>query len=571
MQTRNSWLSLPVTRSPGAVWADSVGLERPIYHSARITPVSASSAVYEITVHGSPSGIAYEVAAAVEFGSSGRHYRFAPRLTEPAICDPDRPEITAHLEDFHFQECAGMLRVSWADTDGALTTVQGGYVRAGRDPLPGTEGVSTNQALWHIPPNATQLFVPVREDDDRTEIYVRFDFSAPGHASGCLEDSLVIPCDGIADVSCTVDPTTLGGIVGRFDVVGEHEHATRIAAVGGRCFLDYVDWLSGTPASGAFELERLYPSAVTDPLTGYRVYAQTSFRRGRRFESLKTPELGSAERDRVMVPPGETVDIGDAFVITPGFLVGDILLAGPPTPGGEWPAGPNLEDVWCDPVDDGDGVPLDVFSLGSYVEAFGVAGGRASALFEGEYDAARNSFEGDYELVLGGLNGQDWGWAADVLLHLEFRDGHAVADGDSSPSSVLNINNGHSAVVDIAPGETVEAPRHYCFSRVLVECCTVSGTFFSPGIRWSEGSFTGVDFEGREAHYTTNIEATGTPTHEAEAADRGLVVLWLPAGRYALKPYVTFVNPDGPNSETGLPLSSSATSRKAIVSPTAPA
>jgi hypothetical protein len=73
----------------------------------------------------------------------------------------------------------------------------------------------------------------------------------------------------------------------------------------------------------------IYAVNVDTYLDDYGVYGQMYFSHEGLSQYFQTPYL-DGNNGRVTVNAGETVDLGDTFVMDPGFVGGDIYLAGPP-------------------------------------------------------------------------------------------------------------------------------------------------------------------------------------------------------------------------------------------------
>jgi len=316
-----------------------------------------------------------------------------------------------------------------------------------------------------------------------------------------------------------------------------------------------LGFIDRDPSSGSFELVNLVHSDIVSPEWDYSLGATMLFREGRRFENFETPHLGG-----LYVHLEDVIDVGDALVIDPGYIVGDVFLASPP--GELLPAGSCLESlVFSDDID-GDGVITDrsfnrtsmVRARGSWTVAEGAMessfGGLARVQYDGTYNAVDSAWEGDYELVVGGLYGEPSYWVPDFLR---------VTCGHASPGlpeghhdSYMNITDNTVGEILVLPGETASVPRRYCVSQVSVHFRAGAGTFYDPRLS-AAGAFQGRDFEWRASDYRTTVTARGTPSDADDASDEGLVVLCLPEGLYSLSPSVRAINPGGGTSTVRLP------------------
>jgi hypothetical protein len=215
---------------------------------------------------------------------------------------------------------------------------------------------------------------------------------------------------------------------------------------------------------------------------------QLIFRTGRDYEVFIGPYLPD-----VSVSAGATTDLANTYVMDPGYVRGDILLAGPPSsdPNGYCLQGlRRASDV--DP--DGDGIPADVgLSNNSLVWAEGIntpgPGATRTALlaivrvdFHGDYNPLTGNFEGpgpyEYEQVLAGPLGESSIWQPGELV-----TGFYIPD----PSDPLLrhdvgtlIRNPGIGMRDIVPGQTLDIPLHYCFGASTSGSAPPRGPSFRP-------------------------------------------------------------------------------------------
>jgi Zn-dependent metalloprotease len=382
-----------------------------------------------------------------------------------------------------------------------------------------------------------------------------------------LTTNVEVTCDEFTAVEMVIpDAGDLGQVTGEVDMVGEFEFS-----VDGRDDLNYPDstgviaqygpfqnqrWaaLPGTlfsvPSSGPYVLPNLLPSTLDPASPGYVVYAQMYFRTNRQIEYFRSPALGNGSNPALPVLPGQTVDLGNLFVITPGYLDGHVTLQGPPeTLGRE-----SLFRGLAHPGDNdanGDGVADWIDTYGVYWSSIGAEGvdrpgtgasltasfGYANTDFSGGFNPDTASYEGDYELVLGGLNSEPSVWNP-KYLSLALSSPEGTPDSDYY-YNVLSVTDRRNQEVELAPGEVATSDVAYCFSEVRVVFRSSGGAFHSPVVRFSEGTFTGTDFQGQPADYVAYMDAFGTPNTPAEASDTGQVLMYLPQGTYRLYPSVT--------------------------------
>lgn len=375
-----------------------------------------------------------------------------------------------------------------------------------------------------------------------------------------------LSCDEVVPLVCElpIGGGLLGTIRGRVDMLGHDENPTyrytSIRATRGPLENQRWDKLTSTPASGEFLLPNLMPSDAVSPPVGYWVWSEMFFGKGHRAQFLRTPFLWPWNDSAVMVEAGKTTDLADTFVMDPGYVTGDILLAGPPPDEN----GARLAALYRDADRDlnGDGIPDYDYLGGSVVAAYGSSlkatgatlstyGGYTRVGFAGAYDAESHDFVGDYRLTLGGLKSERSLWRpSSMSVQLVQRDTPNVPG--SYLYSHLTITDLAMGNREIVPGETTEQDRAYCMSDVDLSFRSSSGTFYNPRTR-AFGRFAGTDFQGNEAAYIGSLRyAYGTPTTPQTAASEGLVRMSLPEGSYTITPTVSAVNPGGGWSNTQL-------------------
>jgi hypothetical protein len=369
---------------------------------------------------------------------------------------------------------------------------------------------------------------------------------------------------------------TLATITGNVDMLGEFE-ATAEANPSLDYLADYTsviarfgpfgnqrwDALAGTnftaPSSGAFTLANVVPSTL-DPLNpGYQLLAQMVLRTNRQVQIFFTPALNSGANPPLPVAPGDSLNLSNLFVIDPGYLRGSVLLQGPAESLGR----PSLLRGLLHASDDdanGDGIPDGIGTYGIYnttVQAVGVdrpavgatytaSGGLGYGDFPGSFNPTNSAYEGQYELVLGGLNSERSIWKQ-KYLNVVLSSG-TVTNDDDYFYNAFSISELDTNDVEIIPTQPTAHDVAYCLSEVKVVFRTTSGTFYSPNFRNSAGTFTGTDFQGRTANYRVDVGPMyGTPSTIGAATNIGQVVMYLPEGTYTLYPYVS-----ANGSDTGL-------------------
>ena len=303
-----------------------------------------------------------------------------------------------------------------------------------------------------------------------------------------------------------------------------------------------------TPSSGAFTLTNVVPSTLDPASVGYTVSAQMAFRTNRAIEMFLTPALGSGLNPPLVVAPGSSIDLSNLFVIDPGYLRGKITLQGPPESLGHTSLLRGVQHAGDDVTD---GIPTYFGTYGVYwstIEAVGVdrlasgatlsaSLGLGNADFDGAFNPVTSAYEGQYELVLGGLAGQNSIWKPNAMNFLLY-SGTVTNDADYY-YNVFGITDLTTNDVEVMPNQPVTNDVAYCFGEVKMVFRSTSGTFYNPQIRFSSGSFAGTDFKGKPANYTVDYEiAGGTPVDAGSATNVGVVTMYLPVGTYTLQPSV---------------------------------
>lgn len=541
---------------------------------------SHMSAPYSIDVQaGVISGIQHNVSPQM-FTADANTYWFETALSGGVIFPPATPDVL-----LDFTECAGLVEVQFCDPAGSPVVVNSGYLYAdvqssGARQAEGHFSFVSSKRLAVRGGNTFSLNVNIAMNTG-TDVFS--DYFSITYSTNY---TVTVGCDEIVIVKFIVPPSPIGSgeggslskIIGIADVLGKSEHwinQGRTIVNGfdgpfGNYRYDNIEPLSqpgylpcagvspqvGTlscNSAGPFSLVNLLPSNFSTPARNYTVAAAFNFDLNRRYELFVTPYLYG-----VTVPSGGAVDLGNAFVVHPGYVVGDIFLCGPDE---EMNANSPLRHIYraSDSDGNGDGIPEGDTDLnvGSKLMAFGLnlpgagaahtaEGGHARLLFEGDFVAAgqnKNHFVGDYNMTLGGLFGETTRWNQE-RLQLYFGNVATPTDRDSYINSVMEIYNKHFADVEIVPGQTVRNDHRYGLSQVIITFNATSGTLFGPTV-YAAGTFNGSDFEGNPAHYTSGTYGYGTPISLATATSDGQVVLCMPEGNFTFYPTVYSVNPDG--------------------------
>lgn len=547
-----------------SIRANSTNVSPPLNNSSsfsvQIPPNTRTSVAYEVTNEAglAGSGVVYNVDVDAYLDGNRDFYRFAQQTAAPLERSPAAP-VT-----LDFGECAGILDIRWEDTAGNPVTVRGGSVVAYRERTPGG-GLFDYQANTSLPSGSSRELMAVR-GDALFRVDVTYEVGNDPFTDQFRHthrENVTVACDEIVEIVIVIPDGNGGGlaaITGQIDMLGEDElrlgQYTLVSAQNGPFDNYRYDTVDATPSQGTFLLENLVPSSIVTPARGYTVYGNMYFRHAGLFQYFRTPFL-DAGNGRVMVGAGETVDLGDTLVMDPGYVDGDIYLAGP-SPG----AGGSCVEALAMPQDSGGN---SFAYLPSYLEASGInqlATGATKtayaaftqAAFGGAYDPAPGvqGFVGAYEMALGGLLQEATRWQTG-RLRASFSSTATPQDPLSYQSSGVYIYDQRpSAAVEVVPGETTERPIRHCLGQLNLAYFSSGARFYNPRASGS-GTLSGTDFEGNPASYGVSLSyAYGTP-HSSAPGHEGMVVMCLPEGTYDLTPVVTTINPSGTTSETELP------------------
>lgn len=521
---------------------------------------------YELAV---PAGataaeaVTYEVQAVVGLDGDRQLYHTRPVRT-PALVESGG-EVPLEVA-----ECVAGLRLVFVDAAGAPVVVEGGsgYVH---------EGVQLRSIVQELAPAGGERLVVVPAGvpvtvsllvSQGTDLYA-------DQLQHVVTVTTNLACEALVTVPVVIPgASALGRITGTVDMEGEFEWTTEASPVNGRKGRTAIiatgpagnrrfDFVGGDnrerPASGVWELENLLPSDAVSPAEPWRVQAELHFRKGRQFEYFVSPALGEGSNPGVTVAGGATTALGDRFRFRPGWVSGRVVLAGPMEGPGAVAVLRGLERP-----DDGGvdafGVPLNTGAFGinaSHVVATGVdqavpgsaltaAGGRAAANFEGAFEASTSAFSGNYELVVGGLDGGASAWRLDGFALSVTTAGVA---GAPFVNQVVTVNESAAPVLEVAPGQRRESDVRLGLGEVRLRLRSPGRRTYAPTVAGDLGRFEGVDFEGRNRRYDVRIDAaTGVPASVDAAGPEASVTLLLPEGDYVLHPTVTVLGDDGGES-----------------------
>lgn len=541
------------------VQASSLPPAPPIVATTGYLPVNTRlDADYEITVDSDITGISYSVSPRILMQGDRYVYYFANKTSAPVTIGSTPPALD-------FEECVGVVTVKFVAAGGTPLAVDGGFINAYSLPDMNYSGQRSG-----IPSGATQQTIYLRGGQShRLDITVnRGTNFYTDRIESFLMTNVVATCDGFTFIEMVIPSAgTLATVSGNVDMIGEFENTspgnplldapayTSVIARSGPFGNQRWGALPGvnftTPSSGPFTLTNVVPSTL-DPLSsGYTLFAQMVVRTNRNIEIFHTPALNAGLNPPLAVTPGATVNLSNLFVINPGYLRGNVLLQGPAESLGQTSMLRGLLHAGDDDADD-DGIPDAIGVYGIYnstVQAVGVdrlasgatftaASGLGYGDFPGAFNPATSAYEGQYELVLGGLQGLRSIWKQKHLT-LVLSSGAVTNDNDYFYNA-LTVTEVGTNDVEIIPTQGATNDVAYCLSEVKVVFRTTSGAFHSPSFRTSYGAFTGTDFLGRAANYTVAVGPMfGSPYTEATATNIGQVIMYLPEGTYTLYPTVS--------------------------------
>jgi len=517
---------------------------------------SRTETTYQLAVDSDAFGIAYVVSPRVSVLGENESYYFRNATSDPVVAFLPGPVVD-------FTECLGVLTVRFVDADGAPLAVDGGNLVANEISSASEvarvhtiAGGVTEQNVFVLGGAEMQLLVTVNRGTSTFTDRILYTTTT----------NVSVPCDGFAAVDIVVpDAGVLGEFTGTVDMLREFE-----ATVDGYDSGDYNDFTGVTalygpfgnkrygtvpgvnftqPASGSFTLPNLVPSTLDPVSLGYLVTAEMYVRSHEALSYFRSPALGAGANPALMVTPGDSIDLGNLFVIDPGYLRGQVLLQGPAETAGH----PSLLrglNFASDNDADEDGIPDALGIYGIYYSTVGAAGVDEAAAgatctasygygytgFKGSFNPDSSAYEGSYEMPLGGLNGERSLWNRNILSVLGYS---GVVPDEDYFYFAFSVTDTAPLNTEIIPNETATSDVAYCLSEVRIAFRSTE-PFYNPSVRFSYGGFTNIDFQGRPASYSVYVDPVfGTPNSPANASTSGQIVMQLPQGTYRLTPYIT--------------------------------
>jgi hypothetical protein len=498
------------------------------------------------------TGINYEVTPAVSLGpGEQQYYQFNTRTSAPVVAGFAGPVVD-------FAECLGVVQFNFVDALGAPVSVSGGNI----------VGDSYSYYVSAITNGATQQRFYVRGGEShsfRLTLYRGTDVYSDRQVH-YTTTNLVVGCDAIVNVEIVIPAAaSLGEITGTVDMLREFEWSVH-------SFNNVPDWttvlarygpfnnerwavLAGNntnvPSSGTFHLINVEPSTADPTSSGYVLQPQMLFRANRRIEGFAPPALGEGSNPPVVVTPGATVNLSNIFQIDPGYMRGAIRLQGPTETPTETPTHSSMLRgvTHCGDNDENhDGIPDLVPYYGLYQSLVAYAGvdrratganytaayGFAYADFDGNFDGSTSAYLGNYELALGGLQGERSLWRP-TYLSLTLAS-PTWTDSPDDYSNDYYIGDRRTNSLEVIPNQPVTNDLAYGFGEVIVHIFSTSVRFTNPQIQFF-GGLTGNNFLGQPADYHTDYgRAWGTPFYYP--TNHGQVRVLLPEGSYTLHPSV---------------------------------
>lgn len=523
-----------------------------------ILPIlSRTEAPYSLAVDSDGTGIQYVVTPRVSMLGQQETYYFQPATSPPVESFVPGPLL-------NFQECLGALTLRFINAEGLPLPVEGGRLIA-NEVAPTVEMArvdniasgSTEQRIYLRGDVPVQLVIEAQRGLSTFSDRIQY----------TVITNVTVPCDEIATLDVIIPGATdLGQVTGTVDMLGEF-----VISVDGYDGLDYPDYTTVTAqygpfdnkryalvpglnftqsATGDFTLSNLMPSTFDPASAGYVVSAEMYLRTNTALSYFRTPALGAGSNPALVVEPGATLNLSNLFVIDPGYLRGQVRLQGPPESLGQESLLRGV-DFASNHDEDGDGIPDALGIYGIYYSTVGAAGASEKAAgatfsadfgygytgYKGAFNPANSTYEGQYEMPLGGLLGEPSLWRRQNLNVTGFSG--AVADESDYYYYAFSVTDTEAPLTEIVPKQSATSDIGYCLSEVVVTFHS-SEPFYNPSIRFSSGGYTNIDFRGLPASYSVYVDpVSGVPSEQSKARTEGQLRMLLPQGTYHLIPYIT--------------------------------
>ena len=297
---------------------------------------SQTETSYEITVDSDSSGLSYDVTPRVSMLDGRQTYYFQSSKSASVVAFMAGPVLD-------FSECLGVLTVRFVTAGGVPITVDNLSLSASY-----SDGSSGSTYFYSNPGSFTEQRFYLRGDSP-AQISITVSRGASTFSDRIQYQEIrnvTVACDDSATLDVVVpDAGLLGQATGKVDLLREFE-----LTVDGYDAGDYSDPTSvvarygpfgnvryarvpgvnfTVPSSGSFTLSNLVPSTLDAASPGYVVSAEMYVRTNEAIAYFRTPGLGAGSNPPMAVLPGESIDLGDVFVIDTGYLRGRVFLQGP--------------------------------------------------------------------------------------------------------------------------------------------------------------------------------------------------------------------------------------------------
>lgn len=519
--------------------------------------LSRMEAHYSIPVDSDSSGIPYVISPRVTMLGQQELYYFKPATSPPVESFMPGPLLD-------FEECLGALTVRFISTDGLPLPVEGGRLIANEEAtameLARVDSIapgSSEQRIYLRGDAAVQLVIEAQRGASPFSDRIQF----------TVITNVTVNCDEMATLEVIIPSASdLGQVTGTVDMPGEFA-----LSIDGYDPLEYPDYTAviaqygpfnnkryalvpgvnfTQSAAGDFTLANLMPSTLDPASAGYLVSAEMYVRTNTALSYFRTPALGAGSNPALVIEPGSTLSLSNLFVINPGYLQGDVRLQGPPESLGHDSLLRGL-DFASNHDEDGDGIPDALGIYGIYYSTVGAAGANEIAAgatysanfgygytgYKGAFNPANSTYEGHYEMPLGGLLSEPSLWRLENLNVTGFSG--EVADETDYYSFGFSVSDTAAPLTEIVAGQSATSDIDYCLSEVVVKFHS-SEPFYNPSIRFSYGGYTNIDFRGLPVSYSVYVDpVSGVPTQQANARTDGQLRMLLPQGNYHLTPYIT--------------------------------